>query len=101
LDHLPDYPLKPEFEKRTIMGFEQPVRDMDAVIWVDPNQVGIEGRMMDLVSGRPFDTTGCPNCSSASMTIGIEQSRLGQMGDRTAASVGAQDGASRKDARSA
>jgi hypothetical protein len=30
LDHLPDYPLKPEFEKRTIMGFEQPVRDMDA-----------------------------------------------------------------------
>jgi hypothetical protein len=47
LDQLPDYPLKPEFEKRTIMGFEQPVRDMDAVIWVDPNQVGIEGRMMD------------------------------------------------------
>ena len=47
-NHLPDDPLQPEFEKRAIMDFEQPVRDMDAEIGVDPDQVGVEGRMMDL-----------------------------------------------------
>jgi len=36
LDCLPDDPLQPEFEKRAIMDFEQPVRDMDAEIRVDP-----------------------------------------------------------------
>jgi hypothetical protein len=29
------------------MDFEQPVRDVDAEIGVDPDQIGIEGRMMD------------------------------------------------------
>jgi hypothetical protein len=30
------------------MDFEQPVGDMDAEIRVDPDQVGIEGRVVDL-----------------------------------------------------
>ena len=30
LDLLPDDPFRAEFEKRTIMDFEQPVRDVDA-----------------------------------------------------------------------
>jgi len=30
------------------MDFEQPVGDMDAEIRVDSDQVGIEGRMMEL-----------------------------------------------------
>jgi hypothetical protein len=36
LNHLPDDSLKPEFEESAIMDFEQPVRDMDAEIRVDP-----------------------------------------------------------------
>jgi hypothetical protein len=40
--------LQPEFEERAIVDFEQPIRDVDAVIGVDPDQVGVEGRMMDL-----------------------------------------------------
>jgi hypothetical protein len=35
--------LKAEFEKRAITDFEQTVRDMDAEIWVNPDQVGVEG----------------------------------------------------------
>jgi hypothetical protein len=30
------------------MDFEQPVRDVDAEIGVDPDQIGIEGRMVYL-----------------------------------------------------
>jgi hypothetical protein len=48
LDHLPGDPFEAEFEKWTIMDFEQPVGDMDAEIGVDPDKVSIEGRMMDL-----------------------------------------------------
>jgi hypothetical protein len=46
LDCLPDDPL--QFEKRAIVDFEQPIRDMDAEIRVDADQVSIEGRMVDL-----------------------------------------------------
>jgi len=48
LDHLPGDPFQPEFEKRAIVDFEQAVRDMDAEIGVDADQVSIEGRVMDL-----------------------------------------------------
>ena len=48
LDHLPGDPFQPEFEKRAIMDSEQPIRDMDSVIGVDPDQMNIEGRMVDL-----------------------------------------------------
>ena len=44
-----------EFEERTIVDFEQSVRDMDAEIGVDPDQVAVDAS-------------------------GIEQARLGQMG---------------------
>jgi hypothetical protein len=43
LDHLLG---EPEFEKRTIVDFEQAVRDMDAEIRVDPDQ--LEGRLVEL-----------------------------------------------------
>ena len=46
-NHLPDDPLQPEFEKRTIMEIEKPVGDVDAEIRVHSDQVGIERRMMD------------------------------------------------------
>jgi hypothetical protein len=48
LDCLPDDPLQPEFEKRTIMDFEQPIGHVNSVIGVDLDQVSIEGRMVDL-----------------------------------------------------
>jgi hypothetical protein len=34
---VPAIPFEPEFEKRTIMDFEQPIRDVDAEIGVDPD----------------------------------------------------------------
>jgi hypothetical protein len=40
--------LQPEFEKRPVVDFEQPVRDVNSVIGVDTDQVGIEGRVMQL-----------------------------------------------------
>ena len=47
LDHLPDDPLEPEFEKRAIMDFEQPIGYVNSVIRVDADQMGIEGGMVD------------------------------------------------------
>ena len=47
LDHLTGDPFQPEFEKWAIMQVEQPFRDMDAVIWVEADQVRIEGGMVD------------------------------------------------------
>ena len=41
LDHLPDDPLKAEFETRAIMDFEQPLRHIDAEMRVSPDPVGI------------------------------------------------------------
>jgi hypothetical protein len=41
MDHLPDDPLEAEFEKRRATDFEQPIGDMDAVIRVDADQVGV------------------------------------------------------------
>jgi hypothetical protein len=69
LDHLPGNPFKPEFEKRPTVDFQEPIRDVNSVIGVDPDQVGIEGRRWSFVSGKPFEITGCPNSSSASMTM--------------------------------
>ena len=48
LNHLPDDSLKPEFEESAIMDFEQPVRDVNSVIRVDADKVGVEGGMVDL-----------------------------------------------------
>jgi hypothetical protein len=47
LDHLPYDPLQPEFQERAIVNFEQPIRDVNSEIGVDPDQVGVEGRMVD------------------------------------------------------
>ena len=52
LNHLPDDSLKPEFEESAIMDFEQRVGDVNSVIRVDADQVGVEGGMMDFASGR-------------------------------------------------
>jgi len=34
-------------QNKTIVEFEQPIGDVDTEIRVDPDQVGIEGRMVD------------------------------------------------------
>ena len=52
LNYLPDDSLKPEFEESAIMDFEQRVGDVNLVIGVDADQVGVEGGMMDFGSGR-------------------------------------------------
>jgi hypothetical protein len=69
LDHLPADPFQPEFEKWAIVDFEQAIGDVNSVIRVDADQVGVEGRMWIFVNGRPFEMIGCPSCSSASMTM--------------------------------
>ena len=51
------------------MDFEQPIGNVNPVIRVDADQAGVEGRGWILVSGSPFETIGCPNCSFASMPI--------------------------------
>jgi hypothetical protein len=46
VDHLSYDPLQPEFEKRAIVAFEQPIGDVNAIIGVDADQMGVEGRVM-------------------------------------------------------
>ena len=48
LDPLPNDPLQPEFEKWAVMDFQEPIRDVNSIIGVDADQVGVEGRMMEL-----------------------------------------------------
>jgi hypothetical protein len=51
------------------MDFEQPVGDVNSVIRVDADQVGVEGHVVDLVSRRPCEITGCSRRSSASIKM--------------------------------
>jgi len=80
------------------MDSEQPIRDMDSVIGVDPDQMNIEGRMVDLGQRQAVRDDRLPKLLVRihDDVSGIEQPRLGQMGDRAAASVGAQDGISER-----
>jgi hypothetical protein len=48
LDHLPGDPFQAEFEKRAVMDFKQAVGDVDAEIRVDPDQLSVKGRMVEL-----------------------------------------------------
>ena len=48
VDERSDDSLEAEFEEWAVMDFEQPVRDMDAEIRVDPDQLGVKGRVMEL-----------------------------------------------------
>jgi hypothetical protein len=48
IDQCSGDPLEAEFEKRAIMDFEQPIRDVNSEIGVDVDQVGVEGRVMEL-----------------------------------------------------
>jgi hypothetical protein len=97
LDHLPSDPFEAEFEERPIMNFEQAVGDMDSEIRVDPDQVGVEGGMVDLRQRQAIrdDRLAQFLVGIHDDMNGIEQSRLGQMGDRIAPTVGAQDGISK------
>ena len=42
------FPLESEFEERAIVDFEQPIREADAKIRVDSDQMGIERGTVDL-----------------------------------------------------
>jgi hypothetical protein len=67
--HLPGDSLLPEFKKRTTMDFEQPVGDKDSEIRSMPIRWASNAAWWSFVNGKPFETIGCPNCSSASMTM--------------------------------
>ena len=70
-------PLQPKFEERTIMDFEQPMGDMEAVIGVDADEVGVEGDMVDLrrgpsrrqVSGRLYSVMNSPSRSNKKVKV--------------------------------
>jgi hypothetical protein len=93
LDNLSDDPLEAEFEKRAIMDFEQPVRKVDAEIWVDSDQVCIESRLMELRQRQAVRDERLPQLlvrvhDDASR---IEQSRLRDARDRAPSTVGGED----------
>jgi hypothetical protein len=48
LDLLPSDPFEAEFKERPVMNFEEPVRDVDVEIRVDPDQLGIEDGPVEL-----------------------------------------------------
>jgi hypothetical protein len=43
-----------KFEERPIVDFEQPIGDMNSEICIDADQIGIEGRMVDLRQWQPI-----------------------------------------------
>jgi hypothetical protein len=49
------------------MDFEQAVRDVDTEIGVDPDQLGVKGRMVELRQRQPIRDDRLP--SSASITM--------------------------------
>ena len=59
-------PLQSEFEERAVMDIEQPVRHMDAEFGIDPDQVSMESRMMELGQRQAIRGDWLPSCSSAS-----------------------------------
>jgi len=61
--------LQSEFEKRAIMNFEQPVGDVNSVLRVDADQGASKATWWILVSGKPWEITGCSRRSFASMTM--------------------------------
>jgi hypothetical protein len=69
VDQRSDDPLEAEFEKWSIVDFEQPVRDMDLKSGSIPIRWASKAAWWIFDSGRPLETIGCPNCSSASMTM--------------------------------
>ena len=72
------------------MDSEQPIRDMDSVIGVDPDQMNIEGRMVDLGQRQAVRDDRLPKLLVRihDDVSGIEQPRLGQMGDRASSHIG-------------
>lgn len=72
-NHLPDDPLEAEFEERAIVDFEQTIGDVNLVIGVDVDQVGIEGGMMDFGPARgPWSLTGRGTAPRHRKGMGIE-----------------------------
>ena len=79
VDQCSGDPLQPEFEKRAIVDFEQPVRDMDAEIGIDADQVGVEGRVMELRQRQAIRDHWLPKLLVRvhNDVSGIEQPRFG------------------------
>jgi hypothetical protein len=48
VDLRPGDALEAEFEEWAIVDFEQPVGDVNLVIGIDADQMGVEGRVMEL-----------------------------------------------------
>ena len=70
------------------MDFEQPVGNANSVIGVDPDQVSIEGRVMELRQRQVIRLPKLLIPQSMTIVSGIKQSRLGYMGNRAPPSIG-------------
>ena len=72
------------------MDFEQTVRDMDAEIRVDPDQLGVKGCMMELRQRKAIRDDRLPKLlvSIDNDVSGIEQPRIRQVRDRASSAVG-------------
>ncbi len=62
----PPVQLLEGLEHLAVMLIEQAFRNVQPVIWVDPDQVCIERGVMDLGEWRPLETIGWPRRSSLS-----------------------------------
>jgi hypothetical protein len=64
------------FEKRAIVDFEHPIRDVNSVIGVDADQVSIKGRMMDFRQRQAIRDDRLPQLLNVS---GIEHRGSGRL----------------------
>jgi hypothetical protein len=85
-----------EVFKRAIVNFEQPVGDMNSVIGVDTDQMGIEGRVMQLCQRQTIRHDRLPELLVRihDDVGGIQQSPLGYMGNRAPPPIGRKNGIS-------
>ena len=80
------------------MNLEKPTGDMDAEIRVDPDQIGVEGGMVDFGQRQAVRDNRLPKLFIGvhDDVSGIKQPRFGHARNRAPAPVGGQDGVSER-----
>ena len=78
------------FEHRAVVLVEQSVRDMQSIVGIDPDQIGIEGGMMDFGEWQAVRDDGLPQpfILVGNGVRGVEQPLFGQSGQGATPVIG-------------
>ena len=87
------------FEHRAVVLVEQSVRDMQSIVGIDPDQMGIEGGMMDFGERHAVRDDGLPELLVliGNDVRGVEQPLFGQSGQGATPVIGRNNGFAERD----